>query len=40
VTFLALLELVRRGRCIVRQSAAFGDIEILPAPPAEVALAG
>jgi segregation and condensation protein A len=39
VTFLALLELVRRGRCIVRQSAAFEDIDILPAPPAEVAVA-
>ncbi len=39
VTFLAVLELVRRGRCIVRQAAAFDDIEVLPAPPAEVALA-
>jgi segregation and condensation protein A len=39
VTFLAVLELVRRGRCIVQQAAAFDDIDVLPAPPAEVALA-
>jgi segregation and condensation protein A len=30
VTFLALLELVRRGRVAVTQAAAFGDIELLP----------
>jgi segregation and condensation protein A len=39
VTFLAVLELVRRGRCIVQQAAAFDDIDVLPAPPAEVPLA-
>jgi segregation and condensation protein A len=32
VTFLAVLELVRRGRAIVTQSAAFDDIDVLPAP--------
>jgi segregation and condensation protein A len=37
VTFLAVLELVRRGRIVVRQSAAFDDIDLLPAPPAELA---
>ncbi len=37
VTFLAVLELVRRGRLIVAQSEAFNDIDLLPAPPAEVA---
>jgi segregation and condensation protein A len=30
VTFLAILELVRRGRIIVAQSAAFDDIDVLP----------
>jgi segregation and condensation protein A len=39
VTFLAILELVRRGRIVVAQSAAFDDIDLLPAPPAEVARA-
>jgi segregation and condensation protein A len=37
VTFLAVLELVRRGRLFVRQSEAFADIDLLPTPPAEVA---
>jgi segregation and condensation protein A len=37
VTFLAVLELGRRGRILVTQSAAFDDIELLPAPTAEVA---
>ncbi len=32
VTFLALLELVRRARVVVAQDEAFGDIAILPAP--------
>ncbi len=36
VTFLAVLELVRRGRAVVEQSGDFDDIVILPAPPAEV----
>jgi segregation and condensation protein A len=36
VTFLAVLELVRRGRITVRQSAAFDDIELLPVAPAVV----
>jgi segregation and condensation protein A len=40
VTFLAVLELVRRGRVVVTQSSPFDDIELLPAPPAEVAHAG
>jgi len=40
VTFLAVLELVRRGRIVVRQSAAFDDIDLLPAPPVELADAG
>ena len=31
VTFLAILELVRRGRILVTQSSAFDDIELLPA---------
>jgi len=31
VTFLAVLELVRRGRVSYAQAAAFGDIELLPA---------
>jgi segregation and condensation protein A len=39
VTFLAVLELVRRGRALVRQAEAFDDIEIVPAPPAEAARA-
>jgi segregation and condensation protein A len=39
VTFLAILELVRRGRVLVRQSDAFVDIDIVPAPPAESARA-
>ena len=30
VTFLAVLELVRRGRLAVTQSAAFDDIDLLP----------
>jgi segregation and condensation protein A len=30
VTFLAVLELVRRGRIAFTQAAAFGDIELLP----------
>jgi segregation and condensation protein A len=34
VTFLAVLELVRRGRLFVRQSAAFDDIDLLPPPVA------
>jgi segregation and condensation protein A len=33
VTFLAVLELVRRGRINVAQSGAFADIELIPAPP-------
>jgi segregation and condensation protein A len=37
VTFLAVLELVRRGRLMVTQGAAFDDIELLPAAPAPVA---
>jgi segregation and condensation protein A len=37
VTFLAVLELVRRGRIVVEQSATFDDITLLPAPPADVA---
>jgi segregation and condensation protein A len=36
VTFLAVLELVRRGRILVAQNAAFDDIALLPAPAAEV----
>ena len=40
VTFLAVLELVRRGRIFVAQTEAFDDIELLPAPAAEVAHAG
>jgi segregation and condensation protein A len=32
VTFLAVLELVRRSRLRVAQDAAFGDIELLPIP--------
>jgi segregation and condensation protein A len=39
VTFLAVLELVRRGRIEVRQAAAFDDIELVPAAPAETARA-
>lgn len=37
VTFLAVLELVRRGRLMVVQNDALSDIELLPAPAAEVA---
>lgn len=37
VTFLAVLELVRRGRIFVAQGAPFGDIELMPSAPAEVA---
>jgi segregation and condensation protein A len=37
VTFLAVLELVRRGRILVEQAAAFDDITLVPAPPAETA---
>jgi segregation and condensation protein A len=40
VTFLAVLELVRRGRIVVAQSAAFEDIELVPAPAGEVAHVG
>jgi segregation and condensation protein A len=43
VTFLAILELVRRGRVLVRQADAFNDIELLPVMPAsssEVASVG
>ena len=40
VTFLAVLELVRRGRIVVAQSAAFDDIDLLPAPANEAAHAG
>lgn len=39
VNFLAVLELVRRGRVFVQQSEAFDDIEIVPASPAEAARA-
>jgi segregation and condensation protein A len=39
VTFLAVLELVRRGRINVAQSGAFHDIALIPAPPAEAARA-
>jgi segregation and condensation protein A len=39
VTFLAVLELVRRGRIEVRQDAAFDDIELVPARPSETARA-
>ncbi len=39
VTFLAVLELVRRGRIRVAQSGPFDDIELVPAPPAEAARA-
>ncbi len=35
VTFLAVLELVRRGRIEVVQSEAFADITLAPAAPAE-----
>jgi segregation and condensation protein A len=31
VTFLAVLELIRRNRIVVEQEAAFGDIRLLPA---------
>lgn len=34
VTFLAVLELVRRGRVLVHQAEAFDDIELLPVSPA------
>jgi segregation and condensation protein A len=37
VTFLAVLELVRRGQILVAQSETFDDITLLPAPPADVA---
>jgi segregation and condensation protein A len=37
VTFLAVLELVRRGRLVVVQNDTLSDIELLPAPAAEVA---
>jgi segregation and condensation protein A len=40
VTFLAVLELVRRGRIFVAQTEAFDDIELLPAPVPEVAHGG
>ncbi len=39
VTFLAVLELVRRGRVNVVQSGAFADIDVIPAPPVEAARA-
>ena len=32
VTFLALLEMVRRGLIHAAQSTAFGDVEVLPCP--------
>jgi chromatin segregation and condensation protein Rec8/ScpA/Scc1 (kleisin family) len=32
-----VLELVRRGRVLVSQTAAFDDITLVPAPPADVA---
>ena len=32
VTFLAILELVRRGRVALHQAAAFADIDVLPVP--------
>ena len=35
VTFLAVLELVRRGRILVSQDAAFDDITLVPAPPVD-----
>jgi len=37
VTFLAVLELVRRGRLVVTQNDALSDIDLLPAPASEVA---
>lgn len=37
VTFLAVLELVRRGRLVVRQQEAFEDIELAAPAPAELA---
>jgi segregation and condensation protein A len=37
VTFLAVLELVRRGRVFLTQTATFDDITLVPAPPADVA---
>ncbi len=33
VTFLAILELIRRNRIVVEQETAFGDIRLLPADP-------
>jgi chromatin segregation and condensation protein Rec8/ScpA/Scc1 (kleisin family) len=35
VTFLAVLELVRRARVRVAQDEAFGDIALLPVPEAD-----
>jgi segregation and condensation protein A len=35
VTFLAVLELVRRERLRIAQAEAFGDIELLPVPEAD-----
>lgn len=40
VTFLAMLELIRLRQIIAIQPAAFADIEIVPAPPAEPPSAG
>ena len=34
VTFIALLELLRRGRVRIRQSASFGAIRVEPLAPA------
>ncbi|GAC1415801.1 MAG: segregation/condensation protein A [Candidatus Velthaea sp.] len=39
VTFLAVLELVRRGRLAFAQSNAFDDIELLPTHPTETLIA-
>lgn len=40
VTFLAILELIRRGRVEVHQAGAFDDIELVARVSAEVARAG
>ena len=37
VTFLAILELIKRGRVVAQQEAAFGEIYITQAPPREPA---
>ena len=31
VTFLALLEMVRQGETVIRQTQSFSDVEVLPA---------